>query len=135
LNASGVALNGAVASACYISPMRGIALSSAVSYNTATFELSYVTSSAKTKNNINDLSVDTSDIYKLRPRTYLYNTDPDAGFQTGYIAEEVADINITLATYAEVDGDPVGINYNVIIVYLVEEMKKLKAEIEILKNK
>ena len=129
LNSSGITTNGAVASAVYIRPMRGIALSSTVSYNTSTFELSYLTSSAKTKNTINDLSVDTSDIYKLRPRTYLYNSDPECGFQTGYIAEEVADINPDYATYAEVDGDPVGINYNVIIVYLVEEMKTFKTDL------
>jgi hypothetical protein len=38
-------------------------------------------------------------------------------------------LNKHFATYDRPDGDPVAINYNTIVVFLVEEVKKLKQEI------
>lgn len=120
---------------CFIRPVRGLAASTAVYYNTTTFELSYLTSSALTKHNIEDLLMDTSVVDYLRPKTYIYNSDPEGGIQVGYIAEEVQTLNKHFATYDKPDGDPVAINYNTIVVFLVEEIKKLKKRIEILERK
>ena len=117
------------ASGCFIRPLRGLAASTAVYYNTSTYELSYLTSSATTKNTIQDLEMDTTVIDNLKPKTYYYNTDPGAGIQVGYIAEDVKEINPHFATYDYSDGDPVAINYNTILVFLVEELKKLKEEL------
>lgn len=78
--------------------------------------------------------METGVLHDLKPKTYLYNSDPDAGKQVGYIAEEVAVINKHLATYNETDGKPVAINWDTISVFLVEEMKKLKRENEDMKR-
>lgn len=83
-----------------------------------------------TKHDIKDLDEKnpTDTIYNLQPKTYLYNTDPSAGEQIGYIAEDVATLNKHFATYNEPDGVPIAINYNSILVFLVEEVKKLKTK-------
>ena len=105
-------------------------------YNTSSFEITYNTSSRTTKNTIQDLATDTAPIYGLQPRTYIYNTDPQSGPQIGYISEEVKELNRNFATYNTPDLEtPVAINYNVITVFLVEEIKKLKARVEALENK
>ena len=59
INASGVALNGAIASSFYARPLRALPAATSVYYNAATFELSYLTSSITTKINIQDLSSNT----------------------------------------------------------------------------
>jgi hypothetical protein len=75
--------------------------------------------------------MDTSPLYSLRPRTFIYNSDPEGGQQIGYISEEVHELNRYFATYNAPDLDvPVAINYNTIVVFLVEEIKKLKKCIE-----
>jgi hypothetical protein len=136
-------------SGTFVRPLRALTSTTAVYYNATTFELTYLSSSATTKNTIEDLAMDTSIVDNLRPRTYYYNSDPSAGIQVGYIAEEVKELNPHFATYNTPGGDPVAINYNSITVFLVEELKKLKyeltlsnnelanseAEIEVLKNK
>ena len=85
-----------------------------------------MSSSITTKHNIQNLEEDTSVLYNLNPRSYLYNNCPEAGTQLGYIAEEVYDINKYLATYNSIDGPPVNINWDNIAVFTVEEVKKLK---------
>jgi hypothetical protein len=129
--ATGTAINGAAA-ATYLSPLRALAAATAVYYNTTTFELSYLTSSEKTKNTIEDLSANTSVVYNLEPKSYIYNSDPCSGAQVGYIAEQVEKLHKNFATYNECDGPPVAINYDTIIVFLVEELKKLKQRLDLL---
>jgi len=121
-------VTGSTASATYIAPLRGLAASTAVYWNTTTYELSYLSSSATTKNTIQDLTFDTSVINDLMPKTYFYNTDSNAGIQVGYIAEEVQSLNKHFASYDIPGGDPIAINYNTIVVFLVEEVKKLKQQ-------
>jgi hypothetical protein len=53
--------------------------------------------------------------------------------QIGYIAEEVSQIHHLFATYGN-DEKPMAIDYNVITVFLVEEVKKLKNNEELLKK-
>ena len=117
------------ASGCFIRPLRGLDATTQVYYNTSTYELSYLTSSATTKNTIEDLNMDTTVINNLKPKTYYYNTDPDAGIQVGYIAEDVKELNPHFATYNYLGGDPVAINYNTILVFSTEEMKKRKQDL------
>ena len=135
INASGSATN-TTGAGCFINPIRGSAGAGIVLYyNTGTHELTYNTSSASTKNTIRDLTVDTDVLYDLKPKTYIYNSDPGGGEQIGYIAEEVRELNKHFATYNEPGGDPVAINYNTIIVFLVEEMKKLTARVAALETR
>jgi hypothetical protein len=136
INASGTALNPGFAG-CFINPVRSLSVSGAsVAYwNPSTKELSYLVSSATTKNTIEALTVDTSVVYGLAPKTYLYNADPEAGLQVGYIAEEVAALNKNFATYHGATGEPLAIDYNTIIVFLAEELKKLRERVRLLEGR
>jgi hypothetical protein len=103
-------------------------------YNATTNEISYATSSATTKNTILPLEEDTSVVYKLQPRSYVYNSDPASGRHLGYIAEEAAALHQRFAGYNEPGGAPVGIDYNCILVFLVEEVRALVEEVRKLKE-
>jgi hypothetical protein len=105
-------------------------------YNATTKEITALSSSRETKHSIKDLVTDTSKIYGLQPKTYIYNSDPGSGEDIGYIAEEVKELHRYFASYNTPDlVTPVAINYNVIVVFLVEEIKKLKASISSGKGK
>jgi hypothetical protein len=67
-------------------------------------------------------------VHELNPKTYFYNNRPSTKKEIGYIAEEVHNITNHFATYNYPDDTPVGINYDVITVFLVEEVKKLKQQ-------
>ena len=75
-------------------------------------------------------------VYNLKPKNYLYNSCPEYGVQIGYIADEAANAHELFATYdgPRNSGKLLGIDYNVITVFLVEEIKKLKEENKILKE-
>ena len=69
----------------------------------------------------------------------MYNSDISAGTQIGYIAEDVENVSHFMCTYNypymqsnDPDNPPAAINYDVIVVFLVEELKKLKAANEAL---
>ncbi|MEX0597242.1 MAG: tail fiber domain-containing protein, partial [Candidatus Paceibacterota bacterium] len=128
LNASGVTLAGS-SSGFFVRPISIGGATNVLHYNTSTFELTYVSSSETTKNTIKDLNIDTTIVADLKPKTYIYNNAEDAGEQIGYIAEEVAELNSHFATYETMEGEPKNINWNVITVFLVEELKKLKLRV------
>jgi hypothetical protein len=134
INASSSVTLNTTGAGCFINPIQSAIATTPLYYNTGTYELTYLSSSASTKNTIRDLTVDTDVLYDLKPKTYIYNSDPGGGEQIGYIAEEVRELNKHFATYNEPGGDPVAINYNTIIVFLVEEMKKLTARVAALET-
>ena len=137
LNASGTDIVPAVSVAGFhVNPVRNPApTANALYYNTSTKEITYGTSSATTKNSIMPLEEDTGVVYELQPRSFLYNSDPASGRQIGYIAEEAASIHQRFAGYNEPGGAPVGIDYNCITVFLLEELRKLKERLDILEQK
>jgi hypothetical protein len=118
----------------YVAPVRDAPTASPLYYNSETGEISYASSSRDTKTNIMNFTSETSDtstIYNLVPKTFTYNSDPpDAPTQVGYIADEVSLFSSDFIT----STGPLDINWNTIIVFLVEEMKKLKTENENLKQ-
>jgi hypothetical protein len=134
INASSTITLNTTGAGCFINPIQSAIATTPLYYNTGTYELTYLSSSASTKNTIRDLTVETDVLYDLKPKTYIYNSDPGGGEQIGYIAEEVRELNKHFATYNEPGGDPVAINYNTIIVFLVEEMKKLTARVAALET-
>jgi hypothetical protein len=128
LNASGVDLVPPAANVgFYVKPVRNPApTTTALYYNASTFEITYGTSSATTKNTIMPLDENTGVVYGLQPRSFLYNSDPASGRHIGYIAEEAAAVHQRFAGYNEPGGPPVGIDYNCITVFLLEEVRKLR---------
>ena len=117
-----------------IAPIRVAYGSVVLYYNDTTKEVTFQSSSRKTKNSIDVLIADTAKVYELVPKTYIYNTDPQSGTHVGYIAEDVADVDPRFATYNELNGPPVAISYDTIQVYMLEEMKKLRDRIAVLES-
>ena len=132
LNASGVAVDSIAASGFYVQPVRAVAGGVAMLWNAVTGEVSIAPSQRETKNTIVDLADDTSVVFGLQARNFIYNADENKEVQVGYIAEEVEELNRKLAIHNVVDGPPVNINYNVVLVFLVEEVRKLRAQVDAL---
>lgn len=53
---------------------------------------------------------------------YFNNTDPEGGKCLGYIAEEVDELHSRFASHSQENGKPIAIDYNAIIVFMVEEV-------------
>ncbi len=101
------------------------------------------TSSKRYKKNIENLTINTEDIYKLRPVSYISILDNKPYF--GLIAEEVAEIIPGLAEFTkekDVIKDsksekliPDAVQYSMLSVLLLNEVQKHKKEITELKEK
>ena len=113
--------------------------------------LRYNSSSRRYKENIVDLVIDSSKIYDLVPKSFKMKDvehptrtdDGEIDFDTmetkiglttfGLIAEEVHEVLPELVIYNE-DNEPDAVRYKIISVLLLEEMKKLRARIEVLEG-
>ena len=132
LNASGVALNPGV-TGFFVDPVRSDANATPFCvYNTTTKEITYHASSIKYKKNVVNLNQDTAKIYNTIPREY--DSKSDNKHHIGYIAEELNDIDANF-TWKNLDGTPEGIEWFNLLIYAIEEIKKLKERIEILEKR
>ena len=91
-----------------------------------------ITSSARYKENIRGLEVDTSKLYNLKPSTFNHKTTPEK-VDFGLIAEEVEESVPELVTYNE-DGQVESVKYSLLSVLLLQELKRLRQEIDDLKK-
>lgn len=94
-------------------------------YIAAGGELVSTSSSIRYKENVKDLKVDTSNLYKIRPVTFQYKKTHEKSF--GMIAEEV-DKLFPMLVYHNPDGSAESIDYARLAVLMLPEMKKLKSE-------
>ncbi len=94
-------------------------------------QLGTVSSSAQFKHDIADIADASSAIMKLRPVTFVYNGDATNTTQYGLIAEEVAKRFPGLVVN-NADGQPYTVQYHVLPVLLLNEMKKLAARVAVL---
>ena len=100
--------------------------------------ITFATSSSKRyKENIEKLTLDTSKLYNLTPRTFTWKEDAPTAEQGqsdfGLIAEEVEEIFPEI-TFNNAGGQIEGVQYIKLSVLLLEELKKLKKRIEILEG-
>ena len=95
------------------------------------------TSSKRYKKNIVDAALESSKIYDMRPVEYENNENSKEGDEGkkgfGLIAEEVHELFPELVIYDE-EGRPDSLSYDRLSVVLLMEIKKLKEEIEKLKE-
>ena len=108
-----------------------------------------VSSSRRYKENIVDLLTDSSKVYELSPKSFKYKDGETAKIvdgqvtdemetmvgnnSFGYIAEDVHEILPEIVSYT-LEDEPESVQYRLISVLLLEEMKKLKARIEVLEG-
>ena len=93
------------------------------------------TSSERYKKNIVDAALDSTKLYDLRPVEYENNENTNDEGKPGFglIAEEVHELFPELVIYDE-EGRPDSLSYDRLSVVLLMEIKKLKEEIEKLKE-
>jgi hypothetical protein len=127
INASGVALNGATASACYINPLRSISGTYYTVWDTSSKEFGYFTSSKKRKCNIKDFD-DTSSILKLQPKSYNFKGDDSFRNMIGHIAEDVYEIDPRLTI--QEDDKPNALEYFTMMTFAINELRKLREEFD-----
>ena len=92
-------------------------------------------SSRKYKRNIVDMVLDSNKLYDLRPVDFEWNekSATEGKKDIGLIAEEVAEILPEIVNYNN-DKIPESVSYDKLSVILLMEIKKLKEEIEKLKE-
>jgi hypothetical protein len=91
-------------------------------------QLGTVSSSARYKDNIEDMGEYSSLIMRLRPTTFNYKEHLPTSISVGLIAEEVDKLMPNLVVYK--DGEPETVRYNDIPVMLLNEMQKLAKRVE-----
>lgn len=96
-------------------------------------QLGTITSSARYKENIEDMGDVSSPVMQLRPVTFDYIDRPSWGKQTGLIAEEVAKIMPSLVNFNE-DGSCESVKYHDLPVLLLNEMQKISKRISIIEE-
>jgi hypothetical protein len=89
-------------------------------------------SSITLKENLNPIT-DALDVISSLQGWIYDRKDGTAMKQAGFIAEEVEQVLPNVVSKTE-DGTPMGVQYTKIIAYLVESVKELKAQIEVLKK-
>jgi hypothetical protein len=106
--------------------LRNLTASNAVYYNNTTGELFYNTSTELDKENIVNITQDTTTLYNLQARTFNYI--PDGKINVGFIAEEVYAVDPMLSVISD-EGCPCNISWQFLITYLVNEIQSLNRKI------
>lgn len=121
-----VRIGGASQTACFIPTIGTVTLSlsaTAVLIDSSTGKLGILVSSEKFKDNIIDMDDISRGILSLRPVTFTYKDDQSKTQQFGLIAEEVDKVFPAIVLYDE-NGEPKSVQYHVLPVLLLNEMKK-----------
>lgn len=121
--------------AAYISGIYGISIgtSTAVLINSSN-QLGTAVSSERFKDNIEDLAEGSEFIHQLRPVKFTLKAHPEYGQQAGLIAEEVYELVPGLVTLDK-EGRPESVAYHELSVLILNELQKLKLEVEKLQYK
>jgi len=92
-------------------------------------KLGITVSSERFKHDIQDMSNESENIMKLRPVTFVYNSDENNTKQYGLIAEEVQKIFPDIVVKDE-NGLPYTVRYHLLPVMLLNELQKQQVTIE-----
>ena len=116
------------------SPAAGGGETATLKFNTSNGAVAYDSSTREHKDDIEPITIDTAKVYDLEAKSFTWNNKTlspgEKGF--GYIAEEVETVLPELVNTK--DGVAHGVNYQMIAVLLLEEVKKLKSRIETLEG-
>lgn len=123
---------GSAQTRCFIAGVRGVTTGSATGIPVlidSNGQLGTTSSSQKVKHDIENMQFDSENLLDLRPVTFVYNNDKNNTKQYGLIAEEVAQIFPDIVVHDK-DGQPETVQYHVLPVLLLSEMKKQHATID-----
>ena len=126
---------GGTASSCYIGGIYESTISDSAVFVTSQDQLGIVASSARFKDNIQDINTVSSSLMKLRPVSFNWKDPKNAKItQYGLIAEEVEKIYPELCNYDK-EGKVFNVKYHYLPVMLLNEIQKLRKELDELKAK
>jgi hypothetical protein len=91
-------------------------------------QLGTISSSIRVKHDVEDMGNASDSLLDLRPVTFIYNGDASETIQYGLIAEEVAKVFPSIVVSDE-DGQPETVQYHVLSILLLNELKKQQAMI------
>ena len=116
---------------CFIAGINGVTTGGAAVavLIDGTGQLGTTSSSATVKHDIQDMADASDAIMQLRPVTFVYNGDESNTTQYGLIAEEVDEAFPNIVVHDK-DGQPETVQYHVLPVLLLNEMKKQQLTIE-----
>jgi len=95
-----------------------------LNYNPKTKEITVLSQQEMLE--IKDIEINSEMIYKLKPKSY--KTKENKSEEIGYLLQDVLKVNKEFVNCY--NDEVVNINYNVIIMSLIEEIKKLKEKVE-----
>lgn len=124
--------SGGVQTACFIDGISGISVTGSAVLVDSSGQLGVAISSRRYKENIQDMGDLSSNIFKLRPVSFNYTVGKDHSLQTGLIAEEVEEVMPSLVIYNE-EGIPQTVKYHDLSALLLNEIQKLRKEVDDLK--
>ena len=105
--------------------------------------LGYVSSSIKTKKNVEPLSLSVASILEAEPVQFNYKSEEDGSSKhAGFIAEQLVDAGLSGYVSFDVDGQPMTVNYEKFVSALqlvarnqADEIEQLKARVSELEDK
>lgn len=118
---------------CFIAGITGVTVVGAAVLCDGTGKLGTVVSSERYKENIVDMD-DSVSVLNLRPVEFAYKADSMKTKQYGLIAEEVENDFQYLCLYDK-EGRPDSVKYHELPVFLLREIQRLNARIEVLEKK
>jgi hypothetical protein len=110
------------------------ALGTGTVYSNAGFLTNTNPSDYRLKNTIKPLTYGLNEVMKLNPKSFYYN-DNATNLKYGFIAQEVKEVMPELARKLDENSDYLGLETEGIFVTLVNAVKELKAELDLIKNK
>ena len=132
---AGIAAEGATTrigtsqTSCFIAGIDGVGVSGNGIVVDSNGQLGITLSSKRYKHNIKDMNTQSANIYQLRPVTFAYNKDETETKQFGLIAEEVDEVFPDIVV-KNADGQVETVQYHVLPILLLNEMKKQQVIIE-----
>jgi hypothetical protein len=138
LNASGTQLDPAN-SGFFVKPMRGTAAATAMYYNPATFEITYLTSDARLKRNILTIEDGLNSVKKLNPVSYEYRESISdsvyVGSSIGFLAQELKLVVPNAVSLIPGPDSLHAVDLSAIIPILVSAVKELEHKNEKLQTR
>lgn len=100
----------------------------------STGQLGTISSSLRYKENIEDLTFESNDIYDLKPKSFTFKEHPFSMRSIGLIAEEVDEVIPSLVVYDQ-EGRPDAVKYHELPVLLLNELIKLRNRVDELEGR